>query len=84
MSNPLEDYLAALEARDAREKAHETYVNACKRLLHARHGAALRCVEAGSGAHDTQIQSSPMAQQAWRTQQPLPTTLYLPARRQGV
>lgn len=31
MSNPLEDYLAALDARDAREKAHEVYVNACKR-----------------------------------------------------
>lgn len=33
MSNPLEDYLAALDARDAREKAHEAYVNACKRLF---------------------------------------------------
>lgn len=33
MSNPLDDYLAALEARDAREKAHEAYVNACKKAL---------------------------------------------------
>lgn len=29
MSNPLADYLAALEARDAKEKAHVNYVNAC-------------------------------------------------------
>ncbi|EUC51065.1 hypothetical protein COCMIDRAFT_79963 [Bipolaris oryzae ATCC 44560] len=32
MSNPLEDYLAALDARDAREKAHEAYVNAYTKL----------------------------------------------------
>jgi hypothetical protein len=30
MSNPLAEYLSALEARDAREKAHEEYINACK------------------------------------------------------
>lgn len=30
MSNPLADYLSAIEARDAREKAHEEYINACK------------------------------------------------------
>jgi len=29
MSNPLAEYLTALEARDAREKAHEDYINAC-------------------------------------------------------
>lgn len=29
MSNPLAEYLTALEARDAREKAHEHYINAC-------------------------------------------------------
>jgi hypothetical protein len=29
MSNPLAEYLSALEARDARERAHEVYVNAC-------------------------------------------------------
>ncbi|USP78099.1 uncharacterized protein yc1106_05373 [Curvularia clavata] len=32
MSNPLEDYLAALQARDTREKAHEAYVNAYTKL----------------------------------------------------
>ncbi|KAF2867735.1 autophagy protein 16 [Massariosphaeria phaeospora] len=32
MSNPLADYLSALEARDAREKAHEEYVNAYTKL----------------------------------------------------
>lgn len=31
MSNPLAEYLSAIEARDAREKAHEEYINACKR-----------------------------------------------------
>lgn len=30
MSNPLVDYLSAIEARDAREKVHEEYINACK------------------------------------------------------
>lgn len=30
MSNPLAEYLSALEARDTSEKAHEEYVNACK------------------------------------------------------
>lgn len=30
MSNSLADYLSAIEARDAREKAHEEYINACK------------------------------------------------------
>jgi hypothetical protein len=30
MSNPLAEYLSAIEARDAREKAHEEYINACK------------------------------------------------------
>jgi hypothetical protein len=30
MSNPLAEYLSAIEARDVREKAHEEYINACK------------------------------------------------------
>jgi hypothetical protein len=30
MSNPLAEYLSAIEARDAREKAHKEYINACK------------------------------------------------------
>jgi hypothetical protein len=30
MSNPLAEYLSALEARDAREKAHEEYIHACE------------------------------------------------------
>jgi hypothetical protein len=30
MSNPLAEYLSAIEARDAREKAHEEYINACE------------------------------------------------------
>jgi hypothetical protein len=30
MSNPLAEYLAALEVRDKREKKHETYINACQ------------------------------------------------------
>jgi hypothetical protein len=30
MSDPLAEYLSALDARDEREKAHEEYVNACK------------------------------------------------------
>ena len=42
MSNPLEDYLAALQARDAREKAHEAYVNACKRAFCLRRVALKR------------------------------------------
>ncbi|KAK1913970.1 hypothetical protein P3342_007216 [Pyrenophora teres f. teres] len=32
MSNPLAEYLTALEARDAREKAHEDYINAYTKL----------------------------------------------------
>ncbi|KAJ4376304.1 autophagy protein 16, interacts with Atg12p-Atg5p [Neocucurbitaria cava] len=32
MSNPLAEYLSALESRDAREKAHEEYINAYTRL----------------------------------------------------
>jgi hypothetical protein len=30
MSNPLAEYLSAIDVRDAREKAHEEYINACK------------------------------------------------------
>jgi len=30
MSTPLAEYLSALQARDAREKAHEKYIQACK------------------------------------------------------
>lgn len=30
MSNPLAEYLSALDARDARERAHEVYINACE------------------------------------------------------
>lgn len=30
MSNPLAEYLSALDARDARERAHEVYITACK------------------------------------------------------
>jgi hypothetical protein len=30
MSNPLAEYLSAIEARDAQEKAHEEYINACE------------------------------------------------------
>lgn len=30
MSNPLAEYLSALDARDARERAHEVYMHACK------------------------------------------------------
>jgi hypothetical protein len=30
MSNPLAEYLSAIEARDARETAHEEYINACE------------------------------------------------------
>jgi sulfur transfer protein SufE len=33
MSNPLAEYLAAIEARDVREKAHEEYINACTSQL---------------------------------------------------
>jgi hypothetical protein len=33
MSNPLAEYLSALDVRDARERAHEVYINACE-LLH--------------------------------------------------
>jgi hypothetical protein len=29
MSNSLAEYLSAIEARDAKEKAHEEYINAC-------------------------------------------------------
>jgi L-asparaginase II len=29
MSDALAEYLSALDARDAREKAHEVYINAC-------------------------------------------------------
>ncbi|KAF2821950.1 autophagy protein 16 [Ophiobolus disseminans] len=32
MSNPLAEYLSAIEARDAREKAHEEYINAYSKL----------------------------------------------------
>ncbi|KAF1962345.1 autophagy protein 16 [Byssothecium circinans] len=32
MTTPLADYLSALEARDAREKAHENYINAFTKL----------------------------------------------------
>ncbi|KAF1918574.1 autophagy-related protein 16 [Ampelomyces quisqualis] len=32
MSNPLAEYLSAIEARDAREKAHEEYINAYTKL----------------------------------------------------
>lgn len=30
MSNPLAEYLAAVEVRDKREKKYETYINACQ------------------------------------------------------
>jgi hypothetical protein len=30
MSNPLAEYLSALEARDVRERAHEEYIGACE------------------------------------------------------
>jgi hypothetical protein len=30
MSNALAEYLSAIEARDARERAHEEIINACK------------------------------------------------------
>jgi hypothetical protein len=30
MSNALAEYLSAIEARDAREKAHAEYINACE------------------------------------------------------
>ncbi|KAF2278763.1 autophagy protein 16 [Westerdykella ornata] len=36
MSNPLEEYLHALEARDLREKAHADYVNAYTKLADGR------------------------------------------------
>ena len=34
MSNALAEYLSALDARDARERAHEVYINACKHVVH--------------------------------------------------
>lgn len=39
MSNPLAEYLSALEARDTRERAHEVYINACMQP-HQSHAVA--------------------------------------------
>ncbi|KAF2710033.1 autophagy protein 16 [Pleomassaria siparia CBS 279.74] len=42
MSNPLAEYLAALEVRDKREKKHETYVNAYTKLADRTASLALQ------------------------------------------
>ncbi|KAF1835593.1 autophagy protein 16 [Decorospora gaudefroyi] len=58
MSNPLDEYLSALEARDAREKAHEAYINAYTKLADrtaalANQTAAEDPITASSGSTKT-------------------------------
>ncbi|EAT76490.1 hypothetical protein HBI56_230610 [Parastagonospora nodorum] len=50
MSNPLADYLSAIEARDAQEKAHEEYINAYTKL--ADRTAASLAKQPASAAED--------------------------------
>lgn len=64
MSNPLAEYLSALEARDAREKAHEEYINACMCFPPERQQTSKDVtVRRGAKAYNMQIPSLPTAQQ---------------------
>ncbi|KAL1601264.1 autophagy protein 16, interacts with Atg12p-Atg5p [Nothophoma quercina] len=49
MSNPLAEYLSALDARDARERAHEVYINAYAKLADRTAAQALQHAPTSTG-----------------------------------
>jgi uncharacterized protein involved in exopolysaccharide biosynthesis len=71
MSNPLAEYLSALEARDALEKAHEEYINACMYSLYRRRCNLRKSLECS----DTKLadRTAALANQTSSTEEPSPS-----------
>jgi hypothetical protein len=73
MSNPLAEYLSAIEARDVREKAHVEYINACK--CHVKHGINTCVASEGFLRNSVDHMKTPsllIGLRRWRTSLKLP------------